>query len=535
MNRIGNDDFPYIFDEQEALKFMLWMTLFKHKKGRLSGTYIDPHPIQRFVYGNIYGWRHKDTGHRRFNYLYWQKGRKNAKSQGLAMVGSYDLMALGEQGAEVYCAATKTKQSKLVWDEAKWMLQNSSDLQGKFRVANGEIQHPKSDSKMAYLSKEDGKTGDGTHPLTGIVDEFHLMPTTEIKDVLETGMIGRDNALLAIITTAGFNLTHPAYTIEYDYVTQLLDPNNPIENDNYFAMVNELDEGDDIHDKTNWIKANPIVCSTKEGFEDLEKIYNKALGNSESMVKFIVKNMNVWYHAKIGGYMNLDKWAACGVKKRKIDIPDVHGKDVIIGIDLSSTVDLTSVSFSISLENNEYAVFSHSFIPSETLQKKIQTDKVPYKLWVNQGWMTETEGATVDYRFMTKYIEEQVEKYNWNVEEIAYDPHQGHYYAQEMTANGYTMVEIRQNIMSLSEPTKNFRESVLQNKIYHNDNPVLTWAIANSVVTKNVNEDIRLDKSKSTERIDPIASLINAHKRAMHLNNNNDYDPNTAIDDWLDM
>ncbi|WP_207649595.1 terminase large subunit domain-containing protein [Desulfosporosinus metallidurans] len=87
------------------------MRLFKHRKGVLKGQHIEPHIIQKFVFGNIYGWIHGDTGYRRFNKYYWQVARKNTKSQSLSCVGSYEEMAFGEGASEVYCTATKRKQA----------------------------------------------------------------------------------------------------------------------------------------------------------------------------------------------------------------------------------------------------------------------------------------------------------------------------------------------------------------------------------------------------------------------------------------
>ena len=125
----NTDEFPYIFnpvmidDEGEEYqpgdRFLDWMRLFKHRKGVLQKQNIEPHIIQKFIFGNIYGWVHRDTGYRRFTKAYWQVGRKNAKSQSLSAVGSYELMAFGENASEVYCAATKTKQAKIVWSETE--------------------------------------------------------------------------------------------------------------------------------------------------------------------------------------------------------------------------------------------------------------------------------------------------------------------------------------------------------------------------------------------------------------------------------
>ena len=174
LEREGTDDFPYVFDEERAVRFMDWVRLFKHRKGVLAGQYIDPHIIQRFNFGNIYGWVHKETELRRFNKAYWQVGRKNAKSQSLGAVGSYEGSAFGEPSAEIFCAATKKEQAKIVWEETQKMIEGCNDLKDKFKTAYGTITHIKSDSIIKPLSKEDRKTGDGFNPQCGIIDEIFV-------------------------------------------------------------------------------------------------------------------------------------------------------------------------------------------------------------------------------------------------------------------------------------------------------------------------------------------------------------------------
>ena len=511
VEREGTEEFPFVFDDDKALRFLEWMSLFKHRKGKLAGQHIQPHPIQIFVFGNIYGWIHKDTGLRRFRKGYWQVARKNAKSQSLACVASYEASAFGEPAAEVYCAATKKDQAKIVWDETEKMIAACSELKGKFRTAYGIIHHIKSGSIIKPLSKEDRKTGDGTSPQCGIVDEYHSHETSEIYDILDSGMAARPQPLLMIITTAGFELARPCYSVEYQYISKLLDPNNPVENDEYFAMVNELDKDDDIKDERVWEKANPILCSYEEGIHYLRGQLRVALEAPEKMRNFLTKNMNIWVDQKENGYMPMDKWKECGTDH----FPDLYGTECYVGVDLSKKIDLTSVAFEFPLGDGRFAVLSHSFIPEDTLSQKRKTDKVPYDLWVKQGWITVTPGAVVDYQFIKKYILDRIAENGWKVQEICFDPYNATQFAQDMEAEGFTMVEIRQGTRTLSEPTKNFRELALSGKIIHNNNPVLSWAMSNAVTRQDHNENIMLDKDKSTNRIDPVAALINAHTRAM--------------------
>lgn len=514
---LENENNPYYFDVEVVEDFDEWAKQFVHIEGVLAEQPIILTDFQLFLAANIFGFKKKKNDARRFRKVYIQLARKNAKSQFLALIATYEVFLTNEKH-RVYIAGWAKEQSDEVYTAVLDQIRHSEVLKGKYKDSYGKVTRLKTNSIIQPLSKEARKVGDGKNPSVGIVDEYHAHETSEIYDVLISGMVARKQPLMVVITTAGFNLSRPCFK-EYDYVSKILDPDNPTENDDYFAVICELDKDDDIKDESNWIKANPIVATYDEGIESLRSDLKTALDQPEKMRSFLTKNMNIWVDKKDDGYLSLGKWNNCGTNEER-PMPDIKGKEVYLGIDLSSTIDLTSISFSVPLDDGEYAVFSHSFIPEDKLNERRKTDKFAYDLYVKQRYITVTEGAAIDYRYITKYFEDKVKENNWVVKEIAYDPHQGHYYAQELMEKGYTLVEIKQTITYLSEPTKDFRKLVLQKKIYHENDPVLTWAISNAIVIQNANEDIRLDKSKSTERIDPIASLINAHSRSIYHNFN---------------
>lgn len=559
LEREGTEDFPYLFDGSKAVRFLKWMALFKHRKGVLAGEFIKPHIIQAFVFGNIYGWVHMETGYRRFRRFYWQVARKNAKTQSLAIMALYEASAFREPAAEVLCAATKREKAKLCWDEAKALSTQPGSLKGKFHTAYNIINHIASESTIKTLSKDDKRDGDGDNPSCGIVDEYHAHDTTEMYDMLKNGMVARKQPILGTITTAGFDLNKPCHSIEYQYIGQVLDPDNPVFNEQYFVMVNELDEGDEITDESNWPKANPIVCSYPAGVENLRDDLKVALDVPEKMRDYLTKNMNVWVDMKPQGYMEMKKWRACGIKARGEKMPDVSGQEVIVGVDLSSKIDLTSVTLELLLNRIEYpidmshlddiregesnaidgpwmwhgteevhkklyVIFSHSFMPEDTLTAKRQTDRVDYDLWRKQGWITMTPGGVVDFNFVSKWIIDCAKTLEVRIREICFDPYNATQMANDLTADGYECVEVRQGVMTLSEPTKSFREQVILGNVVHDDNPVLGWAIANAVTRTDQNENIMLDKSKSSDRIDPIAATINAHVRGILLEDTSCYD-----------
>lgn len=517
-------DFPYMFDESRSERFLDWMRLFKHRKGVLAGQRIEPHIIQKFIFGNIYGWIHCETKMRRFNKAYWQVGRKNAKSQSVSTVGSYEGSAFGEPAAEVYCAATKKDQAKIVWEETEKMIAGCAELKDKFKVSYGTITHIKSDSIIRPLSKEDRKTGDGYSPQAGLIDEFHGHETDEMYEIIESGMGARPQPLMMIITTAGFNLNNPCYRVEYRYVSQILDVDSPVENEQYFVMINELDKNDDIKDESVWSKPNPILCSYEGGYDYLRKRLKVALDVPEKMRNFLTKNMNVWVDAKQDGYMHMKKWKECGSVEM-----DLKQYPVYVGIDLSQTTDLTSVGLVFTLSNGKFAVKQHSFIPEDRLKERMNSDRVPFDLWEEQGYLTTTPGSVVDYSYIEQYLL-NLRDQGYDIKEIDYDKWNASYFAQRMEVQGFEMVEIPQMLKHLSAPTKDFRKNVFSKNIIHFNDPLLQWAVGNAVQKMDAQENIMLDKSKSTERIDPIAAVINSFSRAIS-NETNDMS-NHFLNNW---
>lgn len=521
LKKSGTKEFPYIFDEEKALRFFEWAALHKHTKGVLAGEPIKFTPIQRFIFGNVYGWVHQDTGLRRFRKAYWQVARKNAKSQSLAIVGDYELMALGEPMSEVYIGATKSMQAKIIYNEVVAMLKRCPLLKDRWHESYGVIRHPKSDSILRALSKDDGKTGDGLNPQCGLIDEYHAHPTDEILEVINTGMVARRQPLLFIITTAGTNFGGPCYRVEYPLVEKILDPSLDFDVADYFCMVNELDrdpEGnliDDVKDEECWVKANPIAATYPEGLANIRSKLASALESPEKMESFLTKNMNLWVNQSAMSYMDMAKWKERGAIT---EIPvDTYGRSAYVGIDLSKRIDLTAAGIILPIDVDgifRYIVRAHGFIPEDTVAVHEKTDKVPYRAWAKAGYLTITPGDVVDYRFIEAWIHETTDDLGVNVKELCYDPYNATHFAQDFDAQGIITVEVRQGMRTLSEPTKAFREEAYRGNILHEPNPLLDWAISNAVTKRDHNENIILDKEKSTNRIDPIAAVINAFSRA---------------------
>ena len=176
--------------------------------------------------------------------------------------------------------------------------------------------------------------------------------------------------------------------------------------------------------------------------------------------------------------------------------------------------DCLNLSFAQPLPDSKFAVKQHSFMPEEKLSERIKTDKVPFDLWEKQGHLTATPGSVVDYTYIEQYLLDMREE-GYNIVEIDYDKWNATHLVQILEGHGFEMVEIPQYLRWLSFPTKEFRNSVYRKEIMQFGDPLLQWALGNAVTKPDAEENIKLDKEKSVERIDPAAAIINGFSRAM--------------------
>ena len=519
LDRIGNNDFPFIWNEEQAQKIVKWFTYLRHSKGVLSGTPIILTSWQKFCICQIYGWVNKDTGYKRFTKSFMEVGRKNAKSQIESGIALYELACSSTKNNEVYeicCAGVKRKQSKVVFDECKLMLKGSP-LATKFKVNRDTIIHPKSGSTMTPLSKEDGQKGEGGNIALMIIDEYKDHPTDEFYTMAVYGQNTKE-PLLMIITTAGRNLNYPCFTQEYKYCSNILNPNLiEVVNDSYFVDILELDEGDKEDDFNVWYKANPIRMTYADGQKKIREAYQVAKDIPEKMPDFLTKCLNVWVQASEHGYMDMAKWNKCKVDKILFNL---RGLDVFVGVDISAKIDLTSVTFVIPIMDGEikkYIIFSHSFIPNrEKLMERKFKDKVAYDTWENQKFLTVTNTPTVNQKAVIDYIINTCKENEWNIYNICPDPHNSTLFSQELSDMGLDVVEVYQSQQALNESTCGFREEVYEGRVMYTYNPLLNFAMGNAIVTPPVRGNIKIDKDHTIQRIDPVDALLCGYQLARY-------------------
>ena len=215
----------------------------------------------------------------------------------------------------------------------------------------------------------------------------------------------------------------------------------------------------------------------------------------------------------------MDKWNSLKVTHDEL-MELIEGRKAIGGYDLSKRFDLTGATFIVPLDDGRIAILSHGFIPEDSVERKEKKDNVAYREWEKRGWMTVTPGAVVDYDVMKEWAYSTAEQFVLDVVEHCFDTWNADYFMQKMEADGATVVEVRQNVYNLSEPTKRFKELVMQGLIVHEGNAAFDWCLGNAYAYTDINDNMKLSKKNKddTRRIDMVAACINAMSRLPAFN-----------------
>lgn len=527
--------FKYEFDIEKSLDIINFAETLIIAEGEEQNQ-VELYTFQAFILGSLNGWVTKGTGYRRYRTSYIQIGRQNGKSflNGIlaAYYGNFDNYKYGQ----IYCVATKKDQAKIVFNEVVKFINADSELGEYFKVKDYEssIECLLTNSTIKALSK-DTKSIDGFRPLLGIVDEYHAHPTNQMYKLLEGGIKKMKQALISIITTAGFELNSPCFK-QYEYCKGIL--KKAFTNETQFVFISQMDEEDDIWNPNNWIKANPTLQYDPIALENMIPISNQVREmGGEDLRDFLTKQLNIWVQFADDQYILLDDWlkGACD-----LTLEDFRGKECNVGLDLSSGGDLTSyaLEFKFYLDGVlKYFLHSHSFIPKNRVVEHIKSDKAPYDMWIKQGLLTVTEtndGIKTDYKYILKSLIKLREKYNLKYNQIGYDPHNADTFLTDLQEICPNCIEIYQTHKYLNDVTEDFRLEVKSgNMLYNRKNELLTWSIVNAKTVSNGYGEIKIDKDKRQKRIDPVDSAIDAHK--LTFKNIIPADINRSVEKYLEM
>lgn len=519
--------FPYLFSPERAEKPCKFIEALPHTKGKWAGKreLLVLEAWQCFFVCCVFGWLRKSSMKRRYRRAALFVPRKNGKSALAAAIGLYMTLADGEFGAEVYSGATSEKQAQEVFTPAYYMAKRTPDLLEYFGVeVSGTHKNP-----TAVFKLEDGskfipiiaKPGDGASPHCAIVDEYHEHKSDSMVDTMETGMGAREQPLLLVITTAGDNLGGPCYLMQKDAEKML---EGLVETDTQtFALIYTIDKGDEWNSLDTIKKANPNY-GVSVGAEYFELRLADAQNNSRKQAVFRTKHLNQWVGSR-EAYFNIQRWQECEDLTLKIE--DFKGAKVYIGMDLASKVDIAALEILLPQGDGQYVRFGKYYLPEARL---LEPDNTHYQGWHTDGWITQTDGEMIDFRVIKADILELCEFFD--VEELAYDPHQATMLVTELMDESVPVVEMRPTILNFSEPMKQLDGLIRSRQIRHNGDPVFAWMLSNVVAKEDAKENVYPRKEREESKIDGVVADLMALGRCMVCE---DQDIGPAIDNLLSV
>ena len=511
------------YDKAKADKAVAFFQQLKHTKGKWYNTPFILLPWQEQIIRDIYG-TVKEDGSRQFTTAYIEVPKKNGKSELAAGIALKQLAADGEQRAEVYGCAADRNQASIVFDVAVDMVELCPALKKriKFERSKKQLTYLPTNSKYKVLSAE-ANTKHGFN-ISGVVfDELHTQPNRKFFDVMTKGTgDARKQPLYFLITTAGDNTHSVCYEIHQKAVDIIkgtkTDPT-------FYPVIYGADVDDDWTDPEVWKKANPSLGLTI-GMDKVIAACESAKQNPAEENSFRQLRLDQWVKQAVR-WMPMEKWSRCAFP---VDEKELEGRVCYGGLDLSSTSDITAfvlVFPPVAPEDPEekYYILPYFWIPEDTIDLRVKRDHVNYEVWQRQEYVMATEGNVIHYAFIEKFIEKLGERFN--IREIAFDRWGAVQMVQNLEGMGFTVVPFGQGFKDMSPPTKELMKLTLEERIAHGGNPVLWWMFDNVVVRKDSAGNIKMDKERSTEKIDGAIATVMALDRAIRCG----YDTGASVYD----
>lgn len=536
--RQGTPEFPYVFDCTRADRITRFMELLVQVRGPYAGQRIKLQPWQVFDLGCLYGWVDMQTGARRFSKCLNVRGRGNVKSTENSGKCLYAMtsdacyppyhpeLARYEMEPEVECAAVDKNQAKRVSEDARKIAAATPEIRKRLLIPKSNpMTHKTRGGSLKTLSKDIGNKDSGA-PCYFCVDEYESHKTSDIYDLGLNSFGKRTQSLLDCIMTAGDDAENRPARRQEDIAKQILD--GDVIDETYFVMIRELPISENPHDKSKWLWANPVLRYPNEYSATLlryiESEYNEAYGSmdSDKIRKWLTRRMCQWQTATKDSYLdeNCLELARKAMISRKEFADLTNGRKAWCGFDLGKRIDLSGVAAVFVLDDGRVAIKMHGFMPENGITRHEHTDKVPYRDWVNRGFVTATPGDVTDNSWVWNWIKSNRESCGWLIQEVDYDGHNATDLAIKMCEEENRddfCVEIRQTCAGQNLAVKGFRELLLQGKIVMEYSPLAMWCLKNAVEVTNNFGDIKLSKKHKddSQRIDPLAAAMNALSRAL--------------------
>ena len=486
-----------------------------HTKGPFAAQRFNLRPWQVRILKQLF--RRRKDGRRQYRSALLMLPRKNGKSELAAAIALYGLLADGETGAEVYSAAADRDQASLVFNVAAQMVRNDPQLDAECYIVPSQkrIEHRGSGSVYRAISA-DAPTKLGYNASMVLYDELLSAPNRRLYEVLSTSMGGRTNPLFLSISTAGYD-RHSILWELYQHAKRVLE--NPKLDPTFLPILYEAPIDADWTDEKVWRKANPALGDFRD-LEDMRILAQRAKEIPAQENSFRRLYLNQWTE-QASRWIQMPAWDAC---QAPIDRATLRGRQCYVGMDLSSTSDLTAL-VAVFPDERGFDVLARCFVPSDRLHDRRRPDRAPYEHWAREARITAIPGPSVDYEVVRTTLLEWCAEFD--VRMIAYDPWNATDLISRLEkVDNLPCVKMGQTYAWLSAPTKSLERAILTQQLRHDGDPVLRWCVSNVAVESDPAGNLKPSKVASTERIDAVVALIMAVDA---MNRHAQAEPNYAV------
>lgn len=507
---------------QHAIGFI--QDVLTHVEGALAGKPFKLELWQQSFVANLFGWKCKDEFGRevrRYREALLFVARKNGKTPLVAAIALYVFFQDKEPGQQDFIAASDREQAALLFRQAKGMVDNEPLLSQRCRVYGGAGAGGQSrslvrekDSSFLRVVSADAGGKHGGNPHLVIVDELHEQPNRELVDVFQTSFAStnRKQPLFIMLTTADY--ARPSICNEkYDYACRVRDNTGdeaaPGYDPRFLPAIWEVSADADWTTEESWQRANPnLGVSVSLDFLRTEYQRAKEVPAYENTFRRLHCNQRTEQDKRA---IPMDQWRACGFDAEPVEwrsgMEHLKGLPCIAGLDLGATNDLTA--FVLLFPTVKPFVVLPFFWATENAVKRRHRSKVPYDVWVRQGFMRTTSGNVTDYDVVRSDINKLASDYG--IIAVMVDrTFQGAQLCTQLMGDGLAVESFSQSFMSFGYPTRRTLELIAEAGIDHGNNPVLSWMAGNAACDADSAGNIKFSKAKSTEKIDGIVALTMA-------------------------
>jgi phage terminase large subunit-like protein len=459
--------------------------------------------------------------------------RKTTMGAGLALLHTvgYERVPSGQ----VFVAGSAEEDARIAYDEAVSIVDETEWLQEKMKPTESTfvLEHRLSKAKFrALASAKKGKLGKTANFV--LADELINWEGEIARSMwaaLRTSLNKTTGSLLIIITQAGRGQENLAYErLKYARKVQ----SGEIEDPRFLPVIFETEHDADWQDEDLWHFVNPGLADGYPDIDGLRSMAHEAKEQPAERDNFRQYHLNTWLDYSASPFVSMPVYDEGGKSKTLLNLEDFEADQTpcYLGVDLSSTSDLTAVVAAWGDRESGYVVHPWFFLPKDNIHRKAGQDGVNYMVWEEQGLITLTEGNVVDFHAVEAAIEELCARFN--VREIAFDPALARNSISNLLDKGLPVVEFRQGWVSMSPAINELERAILSRHFVHGGHPILRWHFDNIAIRTDTAGNRSFHKGKSKDRIDgAVATAMAVARCAAGETNISSYDTFEGdIEEW---